>query len=99
VRFSTWFVENASYYDTTYYVAWTPYQDDAVVAISVVDTDEAVSLATKNTPLNVQVVTENAMTYNEMQNFLDKLADLEGPGRKFRLLYGNGVDQKRISLL
>ena len=86
-------------FDKTYYVAWTPFQDNAVVAISITSMDESMKLVTKATPLNVQVVPEQPMTYREIQDFLEELTDLESSGKNFKFLHGKGVDPRRFNTL
>ena len=95
------FLEWVAVTEDTYYVAWTPHIDDgAVVAISIKDLDEAVKLATDATPLNVQVVSEPPMTYHEIQDFLDDLADREiERSMNFRFLHGVGVVSGRFTTL
>ena len=87
--------------DKTYYVAWTPYIDvGSVVAISINGLDEAVKLATEATPLNVQVISESPMTYSQIQDFLEDLADREiERSMSFRFLHGEGVNPKRFTTL
>jgi len=82
----------------TYYVSWTPHQYDPIVAVSIKGEEESLKLSTGRTPLNVQVITEKAMTYKQMQSFLDDLADREFRNKETSsILYGEGVDPKRIT--
>jgi hypothetical protein len=92
-RFSEW----AS--DKTYYVAWTPFQDEAVVAISITSKEDALKLATDATVFNVQVVTEEPMKYSEINRFLDELSDMETRGKSFKFIHGRGVNSKIFSTI
>ena len=101
MHFKEWLNENRQKeLKATYYVAWTPFDYEVVVAISMKSLDESIKLATGATQLNVQVVPEPPMTYKEIQSFLDKLADHQYKHKaNIKLLHGAGVERNRFSTI